>query len=483
MALELKLDLKLTQKLILTPQLKQAIKLLQLPQIELAQAINQELEENPFLEEANDEEKPFMESGDGENNKEFGVDIGEEDNLIPIEKLLSFSVDEYFEDRISDGRDLGYFNIGMEETSSVEQFLKASSSLYDHLIWQLNTIAANEEVKAIAEVIIGNLDDNGYLKIPEEEIANLCNTSIEKVKEAIKVVQEIDPPGIGARDLQECLLLQIKELNLGGTLVEKIVKNNLKELEKKDYNRIAKQYKATIEDIMLAVNIISELDPKPARRFIPYETNYIIPDVFVEKAEEGYRIILNEEGVPRVRLNSYYRKLLTNKDNLTKEEKKFLTEKLRSAMWLIKSLDQRNRTIYKVTESILKFQREFFDKGHKYIKPLNLKDVAEDINMHESTVSRVTLNKYIGCAHGIFSFKFFFSSAIKGTKGKVSSMLVKEMIKKIIAEENPHKPYSDQKIVEILKSKNVKIARRTVAKYREELKIPPHSKRKKMMNS
>jgi|Deesub1362B_J571_1020462.scaffolds.fasta_scaffold00223_13 RNA polymerase sigma-54 factor len=486
MALDLKLDVKLTQKLVLTPQLQQAIKLLQLPQLELVQAINQELEVNPFLEEVTEEEievEPEVENENKRTNEEVEEEDQDDDTLIPLEKLMVFRVDDYFEERSSDGRDLGYFNPGIEETPSVETFLKSTSSLYDHLLWQLNLLSVDEETKAIAEIIIGNLDDNGYLRMSEEEIARYCNTTVDKVKEAIKVVQELDPPGIGARDLRECLLIQIRNLGLEGTLVERIVQNNLKELERRDYNTIAKRYKAAIEDVELAVNIISQLDPKPARNFVTHETNYIVPDVFVEKTEEGYRIILNDDGIPRIRLNNFYRKMLMNRSNLTREEKKFLKEKLRSAIWLIKSLDQRNRTIYKVTESILKFQRDFFDKGPQYIKPLNLKDVAQDINMHESTVSRVTLNKFLGCSHGIYSFKYFFSSGLKSKDGEVSSRIVKEMIKKIIEEENPLKPYSDQKIAEILNSKNIKIARRTVAKYREELKIPPHSKRKKRLSS
>ncbi|HHN64756.1 MAG TPA: RNA polymerase sigma-54 factor [Nitrospirae bacterium] len=475
MALETRLDLKLAQKLVLTPQLQQAIKLLQLPQLELTQAINQELAENPFLEEVQEEEVQAKENEKMEETEENTQD----DLPLPLERLMSFRVDEYFEERSSDGRDLGYFNPGIESQPSFEQFLSTSSTLYDHLQWQLRLLSVDDKIKEIAEVVIGNLDDNGYLRLTDEELSRISNSSVDDVRRAVRVVQELDPPGVGARDLRECLLIQIRALGLGNTLVEKIVMNNLHDLEKRNYNAIARKYNSPIEDVMMAVEIISGLDPKPARNFSSQEINYIVPDVFVIKTDDGYQITLNNEGIPRLRINSYYRRLLNKKD-LSKEEKKFLRERYRSADWLLKSLDQRNKTIYKVTESILKFQREFFDKGPQYVKPLNLRDVAEDINMHESTISRVTLNKYLACSHGIFSFRFFFSSALKGENGSVSSTVVKEMIKKIIDEEDPRKPYSDQKIADMLKEKNIKIARRTVAKYREEMRIPSHTHRRRV---
>ena len=258
-----------------------------------------------------------------------------------------------------------------------------------------------------------------------------------------------------------------------------VVNNHLSDLEKKNYKSLAKQYDTTLDDIIAAVKIIEELDPKPGRNFANVSTNYIAPDVHIEKNDDAYQIILNDEGVPRLRLNSHYRKLLAKKHMLSKEEKNYLDERLRSAVWLLKSLDQRNRTIYKVTESIIKFQKEFFDKGMQYLKSLNLRDVSEDIDMHESTVSRVTSNKYLACNQGIFSFRYFFSSALQGNNGNISSTIVKEMIKKLILEEISSKPYSDLKIAEMLKQKDISIARRTVAKYREELKMPPHNKRKR----
>ncbi|BCB96959.1 RNA polymerase sigma-54 factor [Dissulfurispira thermophila] len=473
MALESRLDLKLSQKLILTPQLQQAIKLLQMPQIELAQTLNNELVENPFLEE--EIEEPEM---DGQIVEDIGASVSVDDTEIPLEGLMNFSVDEYFEERGSDGRDLGYFAPDIEEQPSYEIFFSKKLDLYDHLLWQLRLSNAPDRVRIVAEVVIGNIDEDGYLRATEDELISSTDANIDTVKSAVELVQGFDPPGVGARNLKECLLLQLKALNLSGTLIEKIIVNNMEDLQKKKYNNIARQYNSPIDDIIAAVKIIEGLNPRPATSFSSVETNYIVPDVFITKSDEGYQIILNEEGMPRLRLNNSYRKLLLRKESLTKEEREFLKEKLRLATELIKSLDQRNKTIYKVSESILKFQRDFFDKGVQFLKPLNLRDVASDINMHESTVSRVTSNKFLACSHGVFSFRFFFSSAIHSDNGQVSSTFVKDIIKRIISEEDPRKPLSDQMITDMLKKQNIIIARRTVAKYREELKIPPQNQRK-----
>jgi RNA polymerase sigma-54 factor len=478
MALESRLDLRLSQKLILTPQLQQAIKLLQMPQLELAQTLNYELIENPFLEESFEED--FENYGqEAEHAEETSSAALNDDTEISLENLINFSVDEYFDERSSDGRDLGYFSPDMEDQPSYELFCSKKPDLYDHLLWQLRLSSADEDVRKTAEVVIGNIDDDGYLRASEEEMSDSIGAGVEAIKAAIELVQGFDPPGICARDLKECLLMQLNALQLGGTLIEKIVSNNMEDLQKKRYSNIAKQYDSPLEDIMTAVKIIEGLEPRPGRSFSSGETNYVVPDVFINKTDEGYQIALNDDGMPRLRLNNGYRKLLLKKETLTKEEREFLKDKLRLATELIKSLDQRNKTIYKVSDSILKFQMEFFDGGLQYLKPLNLKDVAMDINMHESTISRVTSNKFLACDHGVFSFRFFFSSAIQSDAGGVSSTTVKDMIKKIITEENPQKPMSDQTIADKLKEQNINIARRTVAKYREELKIPSQNQRKK----
>jgi RNA polymerase sigma-54 factor len=471
MALENKLDLRLTQKLIITPQLQQAIKLLQMPQLELAQALNQELIENPFLEESIEEIDEIL------SVEERDVYESQEESEFSAD-LLKFSVDEYFSERSNDGRDLGYFNPGVEEQPSYELFVTRKPDLYEHLLWQLRLSNADDNVRKAAEAVIGNIDDDGYLRATEEELVQLLDSDLETISAAISLVQTFDPTGVGARDLKECLLIQIRSLNLGGTLIEKILLNNIDDLQKKRYNHLAKKYNSPLDDIMTAVQIIEGLEPRPGRSFSNVQTNYIVPDVFINKTDEGYQIILNDEGIPKIRLNNNYKKLLLRND-LSKEDKDFLKNKLKLATELIRNLDQRNRTIYKVSESILKFQREFFDKGVQYLKPLNLREVALDINMHESTISRVTSNKYLSCEHGIFNFRFFFSSAVQSDNGKISSTIVKDMIKKIISEEDSKNPLSDQAISEELKKLNIHVARRTVAKYREELKIQPQNQRKR----
>lgn len=546
MALESRLDLRLAQKLVLTPQLQQAIKLLQMSQLELSQTLKHELMENPFLEELYEpdtneyftEESPHLSSHD-------------DTELFFRRDSIDFGTDEYFEERASDGRDLGYFSSGVEEQPSYELFYSKKPDLYDHLLWQLRLCHADDDLRKVAGAVIGNIDSDGYLLASEEELASMVGVDVEMVRSAIALVHSFDPPGVGARDLKECLLLQIAALNLNGTLVEKIVNNNMEDLQKKKYSSIAKQYSSSIEDVMAAVKIIEGLEPRPGIGLSSSEIDYIVPDVYISKIEGGYQIRLNDEHVPKIGLNR--RLILTSEEkeylknilrtistgekirssnllkklsgervnlvfNLKEEErealsnilngnlrpsditigekailkeklsqtaeleegeKNFLKEKFRLAKELIEGLDQRNKTIYKVSESILKFQRDFFDKGMQYLKPLNLKDVASDVHMHESTISRVTSNKFLACDHGIFSFRFFFSSSIKTDNGDISSASVKDLIKQIVSEEDAKKPFSDQMIAEKLKQQNINIARRTVAKYREELRIPPQNLRKR----
>lgn len=547
MALESRLDLRLAQKLVLTPQLQQAIKLLQMPQLELSQTLKHELMENPFLEE-------LYEPDINEYFAEESQRISYNDNaeLSFKKNSMDFGVDEYFEERASDGRDLGYFSSGVEEQPSYELFYSKKPDLYDHLLWQLRLCNADDDLRKVAGAVIGNIDSGGYLRATEEELASIAGVDVETVMSAIALVQSLDPPGVAARDLKECLLLQTAALNLNGTLVEKIVNNNLEDLQKKRYSNIVKQHNASIEDVMAAVKIIEGLEPRPGIGLSSAEIDYIVPDVYISRIEGGYQIRLNEEHIPKIGLNrrliltpeekeylknilkaisaeqkiksgkllkklsgervnlvfnlkeedretlnsilnenfrpsditsgekAVLKEKLSQTVDLDEEEKNFLKEKFRLAKELIEGLDQRNKTIYKVSESILKFQREFFDKGAQYLKPLNLKDVASDVRMHESTISRVTSNKFIACDHGIFSFRFFFSSSIKTDNGDISSVSVKDLVKQMISEEDAKKPFSDQMIAEKLMQQNINIARRTVAKYREELRIPPQNLRKRL---
>jgi RNA polymerase sigma-54 factor len=478
MAMEQRLELKLAQKLILTPQLQQSIKLLQLPLLELSQDINQELMNNPLLEEGGEREpEGNLTSGTSQDEEKFLQTT--EDMETPLEKIFGFTTDNYFEERESDGRDFGYFGEAGEETVSPFERNTAKADLYEHLLWQLRLSAVPENVGKTAEIIINNLDEDGYLQASIEEIAEDSGIDTETVEKALSFVQSLDPSGVSARNLQECLLLQLGPINLKGTLVEEILKNGFGELEGKKYKQLATKLKIPIDDVLAAVKIIEGLEPRPGRNFSSDEPIHIIPDVYVEESEGEFIITLNDEGIPKLRLSNYYRKLLANKKSLGPEEKQFLEEKLRSAIWLLRSLDQRNKTIYRVTESILKFQEDFFRKGAKYLKPLNLRDVAEDLGMHESTISRVTSNKYIQCPQGLLNFRYFFSNAVPTSNGDISSSTVKDMIRKIISEEDPARPLNDQKVVDILKEKGISVARRTAAKYREELKIPSHLKRKK----
>jgi len=476
MALENRLELKLTQKLILTPQLQQSIRLLQLPQLELSQTLTQELIENPFLEEVTEEQEEATEDSATAIEEELPQEESE-DIETPLEKIFGFTTDEYFEERASDGRDLGYFTGGFETTSPLERSSKRPD-LYEYLLWQLQFSHCSELLRQTAQTIIGNLNEDGYLQASFEEIARAVEVDNPVVEEALMLVQGLDPPGVGARDLQECLLLQLKPLNLGKSLVEKILTEGFEDLNKKKYKQLSTKFKIPLADILSAVKIIEGLEPRPGRNYSGAETLHITPDVYIEELEGEVVISLNDEGIPKLRLSNYYRRLLSNKNDLSPEEKKFLEEKMRSAIWLVKSLDQRNRTIYRVTESILKFQEDFFRKGIKYLKPLTLRDVANDLGMHESTISRVTSNKYLQCPGGLFSFRTFFSNSAPGQRD-VATRSVKETMKEIIEGEDQGSPFTDGEVVEILKSKNINVALRTVAKYREELKIPSHIMRKK----
>jgi RNA polymerase sigma-54 factor len=477
MALESRLELKLAQKLVLTPQLQMAIKLLQMPQLELSQALTQELVENPFLEESAD----FTSTEElSREEKESNETPEEHDDIeVPLERMANFAIDDYFDERSYDGKDLGYFTPGNVTQPSFESFLSNSTDLFDHLLWQLRLSKESEDIRSVAELIIGNIDENGYLRGTLEEIKAVEGTDAETVDKALALVQSFDPPGVAARDIRECLQLQLKALNLQGTLVEKLVLNDLDMVGKRKYPLLAKKYEVSLEDVMASVKIIGGLDPKPGRSFSSSTANYIVPDVYIVKSGNGYQIVLNDEGLPKLRISSYYQRLLRQKNSVPKEDRQFLEDKLRSAVWLMKSLDQRNKTIYRVTENILNYQRDFFDNGVNSLRPLNLKDIAQELSLHESTISRVTSNKYLSCPRGIYSFRFFFSNAIQSDAGELSSTSVKEMLKKIVAEEDSGKPLSDMRIVDIFKSQNITIARRTIAKYREELKIPAQSQRKK----
>ena len=479
MGLQLRQTLKMTQQLVMTPQLQQAIKMLQLSRLELEETILQELEENPVLE--------MEQAGDGPDS---------EDNVkTDLEKQLATFENDFKEVRVEEnaradidwetylGEYSSYSAPSMREIPddiNPYDFISTKTSLTDHLAWQWRLSKTTSIEDPIADQIIGNLNEDGYLEADLAEIADLEDVSVDQVEQVLGRIQKFDPVGVAARDLSESLQIQLRQMGLRGSLVEKIACDFLPELEKKNYQKIARELKVNKEKIYEAVEIILTLDPRPGSSYHTEEPEIIIPDVYIYKIGDDYTIVLNEDGLPRLWVNKYYREVLTNQKVVSDKAKEYIQGKLRSAVWLIRSIHQRQRTIYRVSESICKFQREFLDKGIAYLRPLVLRDVAADVEMHESTISRVTSNKYAHTPQGIFELKFFFNSSISKFNGEsLASESVKERIRRIISAEDPFKPLSDQRIVEILRGSNIDIARRTVAKYREMLGILSSSKRKK----
>jgi RNA polymerase sigma-54 factor len=470
MQLDARLSLKLTQKLIMTPQLQQAIKLLQLSKLELIQSIHQELMENPLLEEevlepAADERTS---EEDGEPSKET-----KQEEEFDWKSYLSESMDSGYAayETYSD----------QDEAPSYENILSQKTSLGEHVLWQLNLSSARDRLREIGEFIIGNLDGDGYLRVTLEEIAEATSASEADAQGALELIQSFDPPGVASRDLKECLLVQVRQLDMDSKLVEMMIQDYLPLLQKKDLATIARKLGIPLEDVEVATKVIEDLEPKPGRSFGGDEPIYIIPDIYVVRDGENFAILLNDEGLPRLKVSRFYRRMLQNRKQLNASTAEYVENKFKSALWLIRSIEQRQKTIYRTMESILKFQRAFFEKGSSQLKPMVLRDVAEDIDMHESTVSRVTTNKYVHSPHGIFELKYFFCSGIRSLEGNVSSISVQELIRKIIMEENQEKPFSDQKIVEILKRRGIDIARRTVTKYRMEQNILSTTERKRML--
>ncbi len=476
MALELRQQLKLSQQLIMTPQLQMAIKLLQLSRLELMDTIQQELEENPALDEIQDTD-----------GKEAAADT-EPDKPAVEETLKEVSIDEklnndidwsnYLDEYSSAGR--VHFESEKKESTNFDAFIARKESLHDHLLWQLLMTSPTSETEKIGSLIVGNLNRDGYLDTTIEDLAAASGEEVGTVESVLKLMQSFDPSGVCARDLKECLIIQADRVGLDNTLVIDIINNHLKHLENKNYNAIAKELKTNIKNIVSAVNIIKSFEPKPGRLFSEEEPHYITPDIYVHKLGDEFVVMLNDDGMPKLRVNSYYREAIKKGQPITDGARDYVQEKIRSAAWLIRSIHQRQKTIYKVMQSILQFQREFFEKGISCLRPMVLRDVAEDIGMHESTISRVTTNKYAHTPQGIFELKYFFNSSINRIHGgAIASASVQDKIKQIIDDENQKKPYSDEKISEILKAYNISIARRTVAKYREQLKILPSNKRKK----
>jgi len=486
MALEPKLFQKLSQQLVMTPQLRQAIKILQVSRTELETLIENELEENPVLEEGQ-AEKGTLELDPAEPAVD-GV-MGEAEPLPEAPKVEENAKDlkeidwgEYLETYGNEFQGSSYADNSPgddDRRPSLENVLTKSQDLLGHLEWQLRLSSLDREEERLAALIIGNTNDDGYLGASVEELAELAEVEPAAVEAVLAKVQEFDPPGVCARDLRECLLIQLRQLGAGDSLAARIVRDHLESLESRRFERLARDLGTSIEQVIEAAKAVASLEPKPGRNFGEGEARYVTPDVFITKVGGEYVINLNDDGMPYLRVSHYYKRMLGA--DSSGEAKGYIQEKMRAASWLIKSIQQRQRTIYLVTQSIVKFQRDFFERGIPGLRPLVLKDVANDIGMHESTVSRATSNKYVHTPQGTFELKFFFTSSLRAGGGEdVSSESVKQRIREMIEAEDARHPYSDQYIAALLAKENVDIARRTVAKYREMMGILPSSKRKQM---
>ena len=496
MAMEMRQELRLSQQLVMTPQLQQAIKLLQLSRMELVDLVHEEMLENPILEDdfetAAEREKQretlgsddqaalqIENAGNTETPMEQPVVEGASTAEVKADQAAVSEIDwENYLDNYTMAPPMPAYRGDSEDLPSLEATLTRPPSLQDHLAWQLKMTDLGDDRMEIGHAIIGNIDADGYFKDPPlGDIAADLAADLETCEAVLEKIQTFDPVGVAARSLKECMLIQAMHCGQDDELVVKMIKSHLENLEKKNYPAIARDLKQPLEEIYEAAKVIMEFDPRPGREYSLDDPHYITPDVYIHKVGDKYFVVPNDDGLPKLKISGFYRSAMGNSPGA----KDYVQDKLRSAQWLIRSIQQRQRTIIKVSESILKFQREFFDKGIAYLKPLILRDVAEDIGMHESTVSRVTTNKYVHTPQGIFELKFFFNSGISRTNGEdMASQAVKSKIKELIGYEDVKRPHSDQKIVELLKKTGIDIARRTVAKYREQMGILSSSKRKQV---
>lgn len=484
MAFDLKQSLKLSQQLLMTPQLQQAIKLLQLSRLELEEFVTQQLTENPVLEEgvseSNEERLQVERERERTETEAVGETMGEAAGIVDSisgEKPAEMDWEAFTRMQDSAGPSSASTRQNDSDEFPSHENLARSGTLQDFLFAQIGEMDLSEDEKDLAGRIIGNIDDRGYLQTTLEELAEDCQKTADFVEDMLDVVQHLEPPGVGARDLKECLHIQLRAGRLKNGVVELIVEHHLAELETRNFQAIAKAMKLPLETIIENVQIIAELEPVPGRQFGGLEAQYVVPDVYVFKVSGEWVVTLNDEGLPNLRVSKMYEKMASG---LAGSNKEYLSEKLKSAQWLIKSIQQRQKTILRVTEKLVERQKEFFEHGYEHLKPMVLRDIADDIGMHESTISRVTSNKYVHTPQGIFELKYFFNSSVSMAGGdSLASVSVKKIIAEMIGKEDPKHPLADQKIVELLDERGIQLARRTVAKYREQLNILPSSKRKK----
>ena len=482
MPLELRQNLKLTQSLIMTQKLQQAIKLLQLSRLELEGEIQQVLESNPVLEdsEIQVQEKPEGDlsleapgfSGESEPSQEGAGENGEAKS-----SQEEWDWEGFLQDRLMPPP-MGEYE--EREALPFESLNPQKTTLKSHLMWQLHMAELDREGETIGVLIIGNLDRDGYLRAEVAELAGELGVEPARVEEVLAVVQGFDPLGVAARDLKECLQLQVRVLGTPDPLVLAVIDGQLNNLANKNYQAIARELKVSLEKVVRASEVIMQLEPKPGRSFDSEDVDYINPDVHVEKVGNDYVIRLNEDGLPKLRINSFYLEAMRAPGQLPEGVRSYIQKHLDNALWFIRSIHQRQKTLYKVTESIVRHQQEFLDHGLSHLRPLTLRQVAEDVQMHESTISRVTTHKYVYTPQGIFDLKFFFNSGINMNLGEqIASESVKDRIRQIVHSENPENPWSDQEIADLLRRQDILIARRTIAKYRGMLGVLSSNKRKK----
>ncbi len=473
------LNLKVAQKQILTPGLVQMVSVLALNKLELREMINQEMVANPVLEELPDTVPSLEEVAQKKEAETPPEAAPAQQEVAPPENHDSFQeIDfgSFFDNYL----DPGYRSPAAEviEKPSFENFLSRPTSLADHLEWQLRLSLCTDEVREAGLSIIGNLNEDGYLTASLEEIAQTGVHKLEDVQEALKLVQEFDPLGVAARDVRECLLIQLKALAPDNTLAAQIVSDHLKLLQNKQYREIARALDRPVKAVERCVEIIKKLDPRPGQRYNNTQPQLIEPDVAFVKVGDEFRVMVNEDGLPQLRLSPHYRRLLDG-DNTTRDVRNYVKERFSSAIQLIKNIEQRKQTIIKVCEAIIRRQGEFLDKGIDMLKPMMIKDVAEEVGVHPSTVSRAVSHKYAHTPQGVLELRYFFSEAVQGPSGATTSLInLKRLVKKMIEEEDSLHPLTDEQITQSLREKGISVTRRTVAKYREDMRIPSTHQRR-----
>lgn len=474
--LQPKLHLRVAQKQILTPGLVQMVSVLALNRLELREMINQEIMANPVLEELPEDGVAAESYTDEAFLKKETEKVPETEAPNPFDE---FDFGSFFTQYLDTGAERAASSEHEEiEKPSFEKFLSSPASLADHLSWQLSVGICTETVRKIAEAIIGNLDENGYLTATLEEIAQLGDYSMEDVEEALAMVQEFDPPGVGARDLRECLLLQLKVLDPQNTLAQEIISGHLKLLQNNQLKEVSRAVNRPIEVVKRAIDVIKRLDPKPGLRYNKTEPRLVEPDVQFRKVDGEWQVFMNDDDLPQLRLNPTYRRLLA-RDAADRDVRNYVKERFTAAIQLMKNIEQRKHTILRVCQSILRRQGEFLDYGPDHLKPMMIKEVAEEVGVHPSTVSRAVANKYVHTPQGVLELRSFFSESVNGPQGAEMSLLsLKRRVKQMIEEEDAAHPLTDEQITKKLSDEGIHVTRRTVAKYREDLRIPSTHRRR-----